>query len=577
MNPLLTRVRRYFGLGLKARDFPLNLAFPRISDRLKPSHGSATNLMRQLDEAKEAPAEYLGVLLAVIKHLNRCAMKPQQRLALTRDVLNLCYPVAQAQIAKHAKTGGVPEDEERKLALTRLVEITTILIISFQILFDGYYRGNNFRYARAHTVVQECASRIFELMILKQQACALRYQVLEPRDWRAVNTLFYVMSIYEDVERAFPTLQKLLQQGGARSAASLREQFAVLHIVAKFDMLRWPAHLQWVISNYVYGVENAAPVRVAVDGAPGRDELVAHCYGEKAAGLPLQNPPAPALLIDCRNLKEAIRKDCMGLVDSKKRHDAAAMPPRFARFREADHLVISDQLVRGLGNAEVDECVETETSVYDLRIFVGFSEVFDLLHHQQGEFASEDRLADTLAKRSARIAEDHLATARSTWSLLFRDDKMLRLSTQETRFTTGMNIGSLLAYGLGENINRPSLAVVVRIFRPSSREVIIDLQSIAHYAEQVLMTVNAAQQSATGARHGRAALLLFDKSSLGGWGLMFQPQDVLPGIDQIVVHRKQRELTIALGSRCNVTHDFHLYATSLTSANLGISGEPSYP
>ena len=57
---------------------------------------------------------------------------------------------------------------------------------------------------------------------------------------------------------------------------------------------------------------------------------------------------------------------------------------------------------------------------------------------------------------------------------------------------------------------------------------------------------------------------------------MFKPQDILPGIDQIAMHRKQRELQIDLKSRRNVTHDFHFYTISLTSAQLGISGEPSY-
>ena len=577
MLGLSARVRHYFGLDMKARELPLKNHFPKISSRLKVSHGSAAKLFRQLNEVNAAPAEYFGVLLSEIKHLNRCAMTRRQRLSLTRDVTDLCYPMAQAQMIEHAKTGGVPEDEERKQALGRLVEIVTILIISFQILFDGYYRCGNFRYAMSRSVAQECAARIFELMIVKQQAMALRYQVLGEQDWRTVNTLFYVMSSYEDVGRAFPTLQKLLKLDVGRSAVSLQEQFALLHMVDKFDMLRWPVHLQWIISNYMNGVENAVNVRMTDAGIPARNELIAYCYGGKAASTSAsQNPPGPAMLLDYRNLSNAIREDCMGLMESKKNRNAAAMPPRFARFPEMEHPIIADQLLRGLGDTDSDECVESETHFDELRVFVGFSQVFDMLHHKNGAFASEDRLEDVLANRSALIAEDHLATDRSVWTLLFKNQKMLRLSTQETNYTTRMTIGSLLAYGLGDGINRPSLAVVARIFRPSNKKVVIDLHIIAQYAEQVLMTVNAAKQAATGPRHGKAALLLYDKAGLGGWGLMFKPQDILPGIDQIAMHRKQRELQIDLKSRRNVTHDFHFYTISLTSAQLGISGEPSY-
>ena len=434
MSGLSARVRHYLGLDMKARELPLKIHFPEISSRLKASHGSAAKLFRQLNEVNDAPAEYFGVLLSEIKHLNRCAMTRRQRLSLTRDVTDLCYPMAQAQMIKHAKTGGVPEDEERKQALGRLVEIVTILIISFQILFDGYYRYGNFRYAMSRNVAQECVSRIFELMLLKQQAMALRYQVLGEQDWRAVNTLFYVMSSYEDVERALPTLQKLLKPDVGRSAASLQEQFALLHMVGRFDMLRWPVHLQWIISNYMNGVENAVTVRMTDAGAPARNELIAYCYGEKAASTSAsQSPPGPAMLLDYRNLSTAIHEDCRGLMASTKNRNAAAMPPRFARFLEIDHSVIADQLLRGLGDTESDKCVESETNFDELRIFVGFSQVFDMLRHKHGAFASEDRLEDVLAKRSALIAEDHLATDRSVWTLLFKNEKMLRLSTQETR------------------------------------------------------------------------------------------------------------------------------------------------
>jgi hypothetical protein len=562
---------------MKARELPLNIHFPKISSRLKASHGSAAKLFRQLNEVNDASAEYFGVLLSEIKHLNRCAMTRRQRLSLTRDVTDLCYPMAQAQMIKHAKTGGVPEDEERKQTLGRLVEIVTILIISYQILFDGYYRYGNFRYAMSRNVAQECVSRIFELMILKQQAMALRYQVLGEQDWRAVNTLFYVMSSYEDVGRAFPTLQKQLKLDVGRSTISLQEQFALLHTVARFDMLRWPVHLQWIISNYMNGVENAVTVRLTDDGIPARNELIAYCYGGKTASTSAsQSPPGPAMLLDCRNLSAAIHEDCRGLMESRKNRNAAAMPPRFARFPEIDHSVIADQLLRGLGETESEECVESETNVDELRIFVGFSQVFDMLRHKHGAFASEDRLEDVLAKRSALIAEDHLATDRSVWTLLFKNERMLRLSTQETRYTTQMTIGSLLAYGLGDGINHPSLAVVARILRPSNKRVVIDLHCIAQYAEQVLMTVNAAKPATAGPRRGKPALLLYDKASLGGWGLMFKPQDILPGFDQIAMHRDHRELAIGLEGQRNVTHDFHLYAISLTSSQLGIKGEPRY-
>lgn len=577
MRRLSARVKHYFGMDLPERTLPLHFNLPKVSGRFKATSTGDDELLRNLDEAKNTPLEYFRLLLAEIKHINRCTMKPRQRLMLTRQILKLYYPTALAQLAKQAKNGGVPDPEDRKQLLDMLVEIAQIMLLSYQILFAGYYGGSNYRYARSRNLVRECASRILELLVLKQHAKSLRYQVLNDQDWQLANTIFYVMNCYEDVEQPLPTLSKELGSGGKKGDLSLREQYALLQTVAKFDMLRWPTHLQWVIESYFHGVANAVQVR-ADDGSAklGRNDLIAYCHdGNPARGSRLDTPHGPALILGFGGLAEAIRKDCMGLFQAKKNNTPSLMPPRFARLPETEHFVISDQLVRGLENTNGDTAVEKEQKVSDLRIFVGFSEVFNLLQHKQGRFGMEDRLADVLAKRSALIAEDHVATEKSMWFLLLQNEKMTRLSTQETSFTTPMAIGSLLAYGLGEDINRPGFAVVSRIFRPSHKVVIIDLQRIAGYAEPVMMTVNASEQGAS-LNQPKPALLMYDLQRLGGWGLMFPPRDIMPGIDKITISRNRQTIDVSIGNMRNATDDFYLFATSLTSKQLGIEGQPDY-
>lgn len=577
MKGLIAWKHRFFGTDLPARSLPLNFTLPNASQRFKASRSSDGEFARAIKEAREIPSEYFSLLMAQIRHINRCNMKPQQRLKLMRDTAQYFYPMALAQIARHASTGGVPEDEERRKVLKLLVDVAQTLIVSYQILFLFHYASSNFKYVRARSTVLECASRIFELMSLKQQTLALQYRLLDAQDWQLANTLFYVMSCYEDVEEPVVTLRKALDLAGGRSTVCLREQFSLLHMVARFDMLRWPTHLQWVVGNYVANVENA--VRVNVDTGNlklERNELVAYCYGQNSAtGNVPAVAPGPAMVLNCSALTDAIRKDCIGLIQSKK--DRGFMvPPRFARMPEAEHFVISDQLVRGLQTVDDNPEMEKEIKVEDLRIFVGFNEVFSLLHHKLGRYASEVRLADMLAKRSAQIAEDEIATDKSVWSLLVQNDKMIRLSTQETAFTTPMIIGSLLAYGIGEDINRPSLAVVARIFRPTLKTVVIDIHSIASYAEPVMMTVNA-DDSSMGQNRAKPALLVYNQKRLGGWGLMFPPQDVVLGFDRIGIHRKGQALALAMKARINATNDFYLFSTPILSDQLGITGEPDYP
>lgn len=578
MHRLLAKVHHYLGMDLPARTLPLNFTLPLVSGRFKASHTGDNDLVNDLNEAKDSPLECFRLLLGEIRYINRCTMKQRERLELTRDILKLFYPTALAQLARQATRGGVPDPEDRSKLLDMLADIAQILAVSYQILFTEFYLGSNFKYARSRNIVNECASRMLELLIIKQQSRSLRYQLMSEQDWQLANTIFYVMSCYEDVERPLSTLNKELKVGGRRNDTSLREQFALLHTVAKFDMLRWPTHLQWVVGSYFYSVENAVLAR-ADDGNSrlGRNEMIAYCYDvSQARGARLETPPGPAIILSYSGLAEAILKDCMGMLLAKKSNSNSAMPPRFARFPETEHFVLSDKLLRGLENSVIGTVAEQERSLEDLRIFVGFSDAFELLSHKQGKFAAEDRLEDMLAKRSALIAEDNVATEKSMWSLLFQNESMARLSTQETSFTTPMSIGSLLAYGIGEDISRPSFAVVSRIFRPSLKLVVIDMQLIANYAEPVLISMNTSDKMASISDQTKPALLLYDMQRLGGWGLMFPPRDIVPGVDRLSIYRRKKMIELNLDNMRNATNDFYLFATSLTSEQLGVEGQPDY-
>lgn len=570
MGKLLTRTYHYFGMDLPKRVLPLNFTFPKISGRFKASHSGGGSFLRELDEVKDAPLEYFRLLLGEIKHINRCTIKHKLRLSFTRQILKLYYPKALEQIARHSAGGGIPDTENRQQILDMIAEIAQIMAISFQILFAEYYGSSNFRYARVRNTVQECALRILELLALKQQIKALRYQLLSEHDWKLANTIFHVMSCYEDIDKQTATLSKGLDVG-RRSDSSLSEQFALLQTVAKFDMLRWPTHLQWVIGSYFHSIKNAVQVK-ADDGSCklGRNDLVVYCYDSvPARNGRMEAPFGNALILAYQGMADAIRKDCMGMSLSRKKNDPSIMPPRLARFPDTEHFVISDQLVRGLESATDDAVVVKQQKVEDLRIFVGFIEVFNLLLHQSGMYKSEDRLEDMLAKRSALIAEDNVATEKSLWTMLFKNEKMMRLSTQETSFTKPMAIGALLAYGVGEDIGRPRFASVSRILRPSHKVVEIDMKRIAGYAEPVRITVNTSDKT-------KPALLVYDKHLLGGWGLLFPPQDVVPGIDKIYMYRNNQKYDVNLESMRNATPDFYLFSTSILSEQLGMDKDPGY-
>jgi hypothetical protein len=442
-------------------------------------------------------------------------------------------------------------------------EISKILAVSYQIIFSKIYSGGNFQYARARALREECVTCIFELMIFRQQVRASRYQLLEPTDWHSINTLFYVMSRYDNVQKPRPTLQKRLGLDTAHNSTSWQNQFAELHIVARFDMLHWPSSLHWVVGSYVHGTEAAVTTRSGDFEQLHRTQLVAYCYADQPAGRAALAPaPGPAVVMDFSGLSQAIHKDCMDLLQAKIKRDRATLPARFKSSPDAEHFVLSDLLLRGMQEAQSDQDVESGVVISDLRIYIGFENVFSLLDHMRSDFAAEERLIDVLARRSAQIAADRRTLETSGWSLLLQNENTLRLCTQENSFTTPMSIGSLVAYSLDQNDKSTKLAMVNRIFRPTNKHVVIDLSILAHEAEAVLMTLNAAAQPpGSAARVGKPAVLLRDLAEPGRQLLMFPPQDVLPGIDKIELHRQQSKQQIALKSWRNATHDFYLYTT----------------
>lgn len=562
---MLKRVlKKYFGIGLGERNLVLNFNLPEISPQLQIGSGSYRDLIKELNELEETPEQYFSMVWNITKYLNRCRMQKNQRIDFTKEIMQIFYPKAIENIIKLAQKNSsladIPESEDRAQTLRYIAEISKVMAVSYQILFSQIYKSGNFRYARSYRIRQEYVSTILELFLLRQQALSLRYQILDDTDWHSINSLFYAMYHYhnEELYENWPTLNKQFGIEKGRNKISWNTLFCQIHLTGQFDMLHWPRHLQWVIASYVDGVKDAAIISLAGKEKLNRNQKIVY----------LSNPK---MVLDFHNMNEAIRKDCMGLLQSQKKRDINLLPVRFARFMDTERFVVFNQLMRVTSNnmSQRDE-LKNGAEICDLRIYVGFNDVFSLLAHQNSPFAHEKRLADVLARRSAKIAEDHTVTETSLWLLVEQTSEMIRLSTEENNYTTRINLGSIVAYGIDDDeIKHPKLAVVSRIHRPNNKRVVIDLHMLANYAEPVLVALNNNPQK-------YKALLIYDIRRSGNWRIVLQPQNIAIGFDQLVIERKGEKIPITLETWHSATNDFYLYSITLTFADLGMSGEPHY-
>ena len=560
---IVWEVRNFLLLDIPKRSIALDFKLPSPSARAKVGSRSSAELY----ESDNDPLEFLKLLHARIKFLNFAKLATSARLRANHDLLKKFYPVAIPLLVELAKADGIPESEHRRQALMVTNDIASILVTSYAFVFANYYEGSKHHYARHRKQVPELASCIFELLLLKQRARALRYQMLEPNDWSMANTVFYVMRAYEDAQRAMPTLASELNMDTLRGKKSLTDQFILLQIQAWFDLLRLPTHLQWVIGSYVLKVENAVRLREDT-GALNTNEMLVYCYGKQAAETRrLDIPAGPALVLNLHHLVEAIHEDCKARGTTNTR-DASPAMPRFAHFETADHFVIRNQLLSRLTPKEDSVVSAAEQQVDGLRIFAGFSAVFALLRHQKSEFGSEERLEDRLSNRSAAFAIDGREIRKSLWSFSFQSENMTRFTTTESKDTNAMGIGMLLAYGVADEVNRPRLAVVSRISRPYGKALELDMRFIASFCEPVILDFNTVKVP---------GLMLYDPRDGGHWALAFPPRDVLMGIDKVEIHRNKKVVSVELTRILDASSDFYLFETTLTSSQLGFYSVPQYP
>jgi hypothetical protein len=568
--------RTYLGMELPPRLIPLHFVLPAPAIGMKFEDLGSKDARVDFADAVQKPQEYFRLLLSKLRFLPRVPVSRRKRLSQLDIAEQLFFPKAVEQVTELAKRGGIPDSEMRQQVLDSIAEISQAMLQSYQFVFQEYYSGGNFRYARERGEVLRCASRILELVAFRQTVLGLRYQRLTERDWQTANATFHAMQVYEDTSAPIVSLGKKLNLNASYHYSSLQDVFITIQLVGLVDIMSWPTHLHGFLRNYIVAVPNPVQIRLDDGNSPlDRNSYIAECYG-KTSLQRTRGTSRASLILDCRTFLDAVRRDAMNLVVCKRDRKPDLMPVRFFRIQDSERYVVSDLLTRAYLMNDTTVVPEHEQKAADLRVYVGFQAVFSLLRNTFNRGDSE-RLVDKLAKRSALLAEDHVATTESVWFMLYQDSKMIRLRTQETQFTTSMEVGALLSYGMGEEaVNSPRLAAVSRIYRPSAKTVVIDLFRLARYAEPIAIFPKSDLGAVAGEEKGYAALLLHDEL-IGGWCLAFQPQGILLSARELTLKRGDKTYDLTLGGLRNVTTDFYVFATPLTTEQLGMEGKPEYP
>ncbi len=564
--------------GPRTKTIDLRFSLPAMEPGVHAPQFYTGAFARELAELAAAPAEQLKLLRRAMRDLNRCKMGAGDRLDRNRQALGHFLPILQQELRRYSKAGGIPDSPLRRDVLDMSADILKLLGQSYMAVFKHHYERSDAAFAKAIVEARLCACRALELVRLEQRVRGLRYQPLSNATWAMANTLFLVLRQHDDVEAPVPLLEGDVYDSHKGRTTSVAEVFKALHITGHLDMLHWPIAFQAMLVGYLEGLMDTI-VLLDDHGGPMHKELLSiqcHQSGPGSAQR-MENPDSlPVVLMDWQALAKHIRSDCLAIVRASRGNDQQKVPRKLVLLSSIERLALAQLLLNSLNRPAPDDgSMDRDEKVLDMQIYVGFREVYLLIQHILSGRADSHgkRFIDHFAERSAMIAEDHTSEQQSLWYVLRQTNTMIRLKTQETEFSTALEVGSLVAYELGaRDRHRPRLAVVRRIYRPSTAYVILDLERLAKYAEPVVVTaLNGDQPEGD----PMAAMLKFDPDH--GCSLLFSPKYSVMDKTRVKMSFRGRDHVFTLGGLKFVTTGFYLFSVPLGMTALGLDAPPVFP
>ncbi len=533
-----------------------------LSHEAPPDFGRLHLSRRDAEQA--FGVEYMNLCRKEARALSRCNIAVAKRIQLAETMLPILLPILQRHVETYSRDGGIPDDDRRQETLELTTEVLKLLIETYKIAFKQLYTGSA-GLGTGVKPVELSAFRILELTKIQLRMMGLRYEVLSGAGWLVVNNVYFAMAAAGMTDTQIPLLEQVADLKEGPKTQSVRDMFLSVQMIAKFDILRWPT--EWQEHFYAYCKSVNWLVETLEDKTADlpRNTAIAYCYDTRSARTWRALSDAelgPSTLLNWTKLQKKVTSDFLIFFNDHARGELSYFQKRLAQMSYNECLALV-QLQFECVSAPVQQVAIDvgRGTACDMRLFIGFRSVYQLLHNiHGGKFGVGTRLADALAKRSAIFAEDNVATVESVWYLQYQDAELVRLKTQETKFTTGMKIGTMAAYGVGDDgIAKPQFGVIARFYRPSPNTVIVDVLKYGEYVEPVVVTTDLAAFEREDKKQGNLLGAIVVRDSSGEIKLLLPPLSTLRENTQLAMRRTKQPELLKLGKKQAVTKDFFLF------------------
>jgi hypothetical protein len=559
--------RTFFGRDLLPREIAIKFSVSLPLAREKQPKFRELAFLKKEGDGPDADIYYFKSLQKNLRQLNRCKMSLFKRFLYNESFIVTFYPMILKNVRNYLQNGGVPEPTPRQEMLDVLVDIIRQIIESYKIIFRAIYSGSHFQFARRMPQFEKSAYRILELYKLKQRILGLRYQALSEQAWLTINITFQVLWSLGKTGFERVALESISVNRSEAFNTSINDLYLSLQMVQRFNLSKWPTEWQFSFDRFDHTMRTLLQISEDDGSKLTRNSTICYCYDtrpSRSERVSEAGSRGPALMIDWQHLTRKVMADYLQFFHEKGQSSRVDMTQKFEFL----------SFVEGLALVELQlECIKNEAVVLssdelngqpcDLRIFVGFKEIYPFLHnlHYHSDLEKVGtRMVDLLAQRSAVLAEDHVSTTASVWQMQYQDRQVLKLKTQETQFTTAFKVGSLVAYGFGsEGIKMPSLGVVARIFRPSAKTVFLDIHFVGQDAEPILVTPDLASLDVFDEQGKNLMYAIASTDVQGESILLFPPHSYFVEKSTLVIKRVGGQQLVVLGKLLSVTKTYLCY------------------
>lgn len=496
---------------LPDRSFELTLDLPRFKSQGK-SRFSKKELAPRIEFWKSMEIHPVELLRDIDRYLKRVNSEPvleSDRTAWLEQALQFACPAMRRIYSEEYKVEAVPETPDRREGITAAANVCSQLSAGFkrQLLYD--YSLPDSRYAAVRQQVRLTTLRILELTRMEQRLRSMRYQKLPGTAWRDCNRIFFAISQCEEINEVRPILPCLQPRLDSRAReqgkiqpqmTSIRHMYLVIQLYGLMDTNSVSSQNMHMIDAYLARVADRIEINPD-DGSPlAPGEVIVYpdqkgpAFYQRQSSISTKSESADdagkmAIKIDLVPLEMLLKREqkkLHALFEAEQEGEEKAVTNK----EDLARLSIVDIMCARIRAKQRKEERRNVIGQEVLFVYNGFMQVYKYLvelsmkddDEVSKDLVTDSALRDALAGRSALIASGVRSSEYGQWFILDKSEGGVHIKTEESRFTTEMFVGQILAFSYSkEELQKPIIGYVTRLSRSSIGEIEVTIQALSRY------------------------------------------------------------------------------------------------